>query len=105
MFKRVLVPLARSELAEKVLVHLPRFIDPANTEILVVGMLETLRYAHLHWNIHRYSLTRYTRAMDLTTSDALYPAVLSMIGHEQLERRPMSAGILPLVVRPFNFWK
>ncbi len=45
MFKRVLVPLDRSDFAEKVLVHLPRFIDPAHTEILVLGVLETLRYA------------------------------------------------------------
>ncbi|MCX6049424.1 MAG: universal stress protein [Chloroflexi bacterium] len=45
MFKRVLVPLDRSEFAEKVLVNLPRFIDPANTEILLLGVLETLRYA------------------------------------------------------------
>jgi len=45
MFKRVMVPIDRSEFAEKVLAHLPRFIDPAKTQLLLVGVLETMRYA------------------------------------------------------------
>lgn len=45
MFKRVMVPMDRSEFAEKVLTHLPRFIDPAKTQLLLLGVLETMRYA------------------------------------------------------------
>ncbi|CAN5814689.1 universal stress protein [soil metagenome] len=45
MFKRVLVPIDRSEFAETVLAHLPRFINPAHTEIVLLGVVETLRYA------------------------------------------------------------
>ncbi|MFN8446293.1 MAG: universal stress protein [Caldilineaceae bacterium] len=45
MFKRVLIPLDGSPFAEKVLVELPRFIEPGKSWIELVGVLEVSRYA------------------------------------------------------------
>ena len=45
MFKRILIPLDESALAEQTLTYLPRFIDPAKTEVVLVSVLETMRYA------------------------------------------------------------
>lgn len=45
MFKRILVPLDESALAEKALNYLPSFIDPAHTEVVLLSVLETMRYA------------------------------------------------------------
>ena len=45
MFKRILIPLDESALAEKALNYLPRFIDPAQTELVLLSVVETMRYA------------------------------------------------------------
>lgn len=44
MFKRIVVPLDGSNFAEKVLPHLPRFSDPTQTHVELLGVLETRRY-------------------------------------------------------------
>ena len=45
MFKRVLIPLDGSQFAEKVLLELPRFIEPGKSWVELVGVLEIGRYA------------------------------------------------------------
>ena len=35
MFKRILIPLDESAFAAKALTYLPRFIDPAKTEVVL----------------------------------------------------------------------
>lgn len=45
MFKRVLVPVDTSEYAEKALAYLPCFIDPTQTQVVLLSVLETMRYA------------------------------------------------------------
>lgn len=44
MFQRILVPLNGSEVAEKALGYLERFVSPTDTQLVLVGVLETLRY-------------------------------------------------------------
>ena len=49
MFKRILIPLDESPLAEKALTYLPRFIDPGHppgqTEVVLLCVVEIMRYA------------------------------------------------------------
>jgi len=45
MYKRLLVPLDGSDLAEKALAYLPCFSDKEQTQILLLGVLDTMRYA------------------------------------------------------------
>ncbi len=52
MFKRILIPLDQSALAEKALTYLSRFIDPATTEVVLLSVLETMRYAA---NVYQYA--------------------------------------------------
>ncbi|MCC6168573.1 MAG: universal stress protein [Caldilineaceae bacterium] len=44
MFQRVLIPLDGSALAEQVLAHVGQFVLPTTTELVLVRVLETMRY-------------------------------------------------------------
>lgn len=50
MFQKILVPLNGSEMAEKALGCLARFASPTDTELVLVGVVETLRYVSSRHN-------------------------------------------------------
>lgn len=43
--KRILMPLDEATFAETALTYLPRFIEPAQTEVVLLSVLETMGYA------------------------------------------------------------
>lgn len=50
MFKRILIPLDTSPLAEKSLTDLSRFVDPAQTEVVLLCVVEIMRYTAMAYD-------------------------------------------------------
>ncbi|MFN8488561.1 MAG: universal stress protein [Caldilineaceae bacterium] len=71
MYKRILVPLDGSDLAEKALAYLPCFSDKEQTQIVLLGVLDTMRYATVSLGYVPMNLNELSRNYETYLQDVV----------------------------------